>query len=981
MKYIKYILLSCVLLCAVYASAESPKREFRAVWLAAVGVDWPDKKVTTAGNSSQITAQKAELTGYLDKLVAGNVNAILYHVRPMADAFYKSSYEPWSHYLTGTRGKDPGYDPLAFAVEEAHKRGIEIHAWVNPFRHMASGVTGTDPIKSNNSSWLLNYSNTEYTGTWLDPGNPNVRAHIVKVIKEIVTNYDIDGVVFDDYFYPYGGTSDSKDKTSQNKYNTSGKSIADWRRDNIDQAIKATYDMIQSTKPYVRFGVSPFGIYSNTSAVYTKYGTSKPNKIEGLDAYNVIYCNTLEWMKGGYVDYISPQLYWSISDTKQSYKTLSKWWSDMAKKFSDQLGSKKVHFFSSQDCSAHGTSELGNQINYNREYTQQSAPGSVFFSYDDYISKGMPTYLKSNKFTQPALPPAMDWKSTTALAAPTNVKLNGSTLSWSHSSAKRFTVYAYTKGTNQATALASSSNLVGVVYGNSIDLSKVSGYASKTLAVCAYDRYGNEYAPGLYNAVTTSTVALKASTYNVTLSAPQGGSAYQDVTITASGLTDPISVATNITKTLTPECLSNWNNKTGGTLRIKLNTSQSPGTYSGYVAVQSGSSARIEINVTATITGGTTSTPTLSISKLWSKTVSQSGYLSTGAENRSMAYYNGKLYIPSKSAGSILVVDASTGTRTATLTIGDTNFSLHNVRITADGQLLYGNTKSATQSPSITVYKSSLTSGGSTEMGKGAIVGRSDYFYSYGSLNGSGFLLALSNTGNGLTKIPFASGSLQTAVQVSNSALPAAASAKAIPAADGTSFYATAKSFIPTKHSIASGALLESFGSDKPKTVAASGLAVFTVQGNTYMITPADMYGGFEVFDITKGLGSAKKVINATSALGSTDNAAMTVDFCTYVSGNSIYVYVLAPDNGIAAYKITYSTSSTAVEDVLAQQVWVSPTLEGVHVRFSGTQSINIYGINGTLVHSTIATDEYACELPQGMYIIRVGNSVHKFMK
>ncbi len=518
--------------------AVSPKHEFRSVWLAAVGVDWPNNKVSTSGNTTQINKQKAELSGYLDNLAANNMNAVCYHVRPMADAFYKSNINlvPWSHYLTGygKRGTDPGYDPLAYAVQEAHARGIELHAWVNPFRYEAQSMShgANDPIRKYHPDWILDYKSTTKKGTILDPANPDVRAHIVAVVKDIVEHYDVDGIIFDDYFYPYGGTT-TEDAASVTKWKPADMDVHDWRRENIDLLIKAVYDMIAaSSRPWVRFGISPFGIWTTDASAAKKYDVTLPSGITGSNTYKDLGCNTLAWMDGGYVDYVSPQLYWPTTQTKQSYTKLSQWWSDIAKTMSDrQSGSKKVHFFSSQDVSedrGSSTSEIGKQVDYNRQYDKLSAPGSIFFSYTDFVNRGMDDYLLANKFTAKSLPPAMDWKPTTTLAAPTNLKVSGKTLTWSHANAPRFTVYAYPKGTDKATALASSAYLLGITYAKSFDVSQVSNLANTTLAVCAYDRYGNEYEAGLYNAASTTPDNPTPSTPDMTFGSLkfyfQGGS-------------------------------------------------------------------------------------------------------------------------------------------------------------------------------------------------------------------------------------------------------------------------------------------------------------------------------------------------------------------------------------------------------------------------------------------------------------------------
>ena len=496
------ILLSCHCLNA----ATAPKREFRATWLATVSnIDWPRTKNNAA-------AQQAELTTYLDQCAAGGLNACCFQVRSLCDALYKSSYEPWAVCLTGTRGKDPGYDPLAFAIEEAHKRGLELHVWVNPFRITSAGsIPSSDKVYQNCKDYILKYDNGSFSGQILDPGNPNARAYVIKVLMEIINNYDVDGIIMDDYFYPYGGTTD-EDAVSKAAYKPAGMTDGDWRRDNVDKTIKALYDAIQASKPWVRFGMGPFGIWTMQSAVAQKYGISLPEGIVGLDDYEVQACNTVEWVKGGYVDYIAPQLYWSSQLAAQSYSVLNKWWAqDVCEHFSSQLpGNQRVDFYSSQ-AAYHaydgyrgyddGVVEIQRQIDFNRQYAP-STPGSIFYNTQSYVK--MYAQLQASHFTQRALPPAMDWKATATLAAPSDLTLSDHTLTWSHPSAERFTVYAFPKGTDTDDALSSSQYLLGVVYGKSYTVSTIADLSGYTLAVCAYDRYGVEYTPALYNEGTTT---------------------------------------------------------------------------------------------------------------------------------------------------------------------------------------------------------------------------------------------------------------------------------------------------------------------------------------------------------------------------------------------------------------------------------------------------------------------------------------------
>ena len=494
-------------LCSTFVFAANPKREFRATWLTThYRIDWPSSLAT---NASGITAQKRQLCAILDTLKAGNINAVMLQVRPTADAFYRSSYEPWSHNLTGTRGQDPGYDPLQYAIEECHKRGMECHAWVNPFRYEVNANSyGNVDIRAAHPDWLLYYANGSYNGTILDPGQPIVRQYVCNVMMEMVNNYDVDGMIWDDYFYPYGGTT-VEDSTSQRLYNTSGMDAGDWRRQNVNRTIEMIYDSIQAVKPWVRFGMAPFGIWTTQTAVAASYGITLPQGIYGLDDYSAQFCDPVAWIQGGYVDYIAPQIYWSTTSTGQNYNKLANWWGEVTRHFSDQLPEgRRVQFFSANnDYSDWVTvAEEAAQVRANRIAAPYDAPGAIFYNTNQYRAKGLINGLKGSVFSEKALPPAMDWKPAPAMAAPTGLTLNGTVLTWQHAdSASRFSVYVYPKGTAPKYE-TTSRYLYDIAGGQQIDLAKAGDLQDKTFIVCALDRYGNEFAPAYYNRADSEVV-------------------------------------------------------------------------------------------------------------------------------------------------------------------------------------------------------------------------------------------------------------------------------------------------------------------------------------------------------------------------------------------------------------------------------------------------------------------------------------------
>lgn len=516
MKHLRFIFSIILLTASLTLFANEPKYEFRATWLATVtSIDWPNKDTKAKDDASRLKQQQ-ELTTILDKLQAGNMNACCMQVRSLCDAMYQSSYEPWSAALTGTRGKNPGYDPLAFAIEEAHKRGLELHIWVNPFRVTTSGtLDSNDQLQQHAGEWIIKYNNSSFKGQIIDPGYPQARAYVIKVLMEIVNNYDVDGILMDDYFYPYGGTT-TEDAKSKSLYkpakvvdvNQDGDTDDDWRRANVDTCMKLLYDTLQAVKPWVRFGMGPFGIWSTQKKAADAYGLTLPSGIVGLDDYDVQACNTVEWVKQGWVDYINPQLYWSRDYAGQDYDVLCQWWAkDVCEHFSNLLpNGKKVHFCVSQ-AAYHaydgyngyddGVAEIQDQIDVNRANLSSGYNGSVFYNTTAYCK--MYQQLQASHFNHKALMPAMDWKVSEQLAAPTNLRVENNMLQWEHPTAERFTVYAYPMGLDLATAQKTGEYLQGIVYGKELSLNQIANWQGMTIAVCSYDRFGVEHGVAVWN--------------------------------------------------------------------------------------------------------------------------------------------------------------------------------------------------------------------------------------------------------------------------------------------------------------------------------------------------------------------------------------------------------------------------------------------------------------------------------------------------
>lgn len=492
--------LAAVLLAiAALPMSSGVKREVRSVWMATVwALDWPS-------STSSTTAQKNEMVKYLDVLQKNNFNAIYFQVRTMSDAFYKSSYEPWSSYLTGTRGKDPGWDPLAFVVEECHKRGMECHAWVNPYRFSTGSNWSTAQDQALKSAgMLLAYTKSDgKTTTILNPGLESVRKRIVDVCKEIISNYDVDGLVFDDYFYPEGipVTSSAGDYDLWQKSGAS-MTFGDWRRNNVNQMVADVYNMVQQQKPYVRFGISPAGAACTSAAVAAKHGIDRCPVASDWQ-YDGIFSDPVAWLEAGTIDYISPQLYWKTNHKTNPFGPMTKWWSYVAKHFGrHHYASHSISFLNSSNTTS-DWEEIGKQVQFSRDYTENEAPGAVFYSAAYVTGKkqsGFGEWLQVNKFQNKALTPAIDWKKSDLEKVQVSALSKRATvLSWAGVDNVRYSVYAVPESVNVETLDSNipAEYLLGVSYKTTYTMpdDKKSGY---NYAVCVLDRYGNEYEPVYY---------------------------------------------------------------------------------------------------------------------------------------------------------------------------------------------------------------------------------------------------------------------------------------------------------------------------------------------------------------------------------------------------------------------------------------------------------------------------------------------------
>ncbi|MEV5413427.1 family 10 glycosylhydrolase [Thermopolyspora sp. NPDC052614] len=467
------------------ADADFPKRQLRGVWIATVrNIDWPSKTGLSPDR------QRAEYVRILDQAVSRRLNAVFVQVRPAGDAFYKSDLEPWSEFLTGKPDGDPGWDPLPFLISEAHKRGLEFHAWFNPYR--AANDANTSRLPANHPArqhpeWVVKYEGRIY----YNPGLPEVRDHVTKVIKDVVQRYDVDGIHFDDYFYPYpSGGAKFNDAAAYKKYGK-GKSLADWRRDNVNTLVAQVDKTVHETKNQVKFGISPFGIWRNKAQDPTGSDTN------GMSAYDAIYADARAWIKTGTVDYILPQLYWSSSHRTASYSTLLPWWAREVRGTGVQLyiGQALYRVGTKDEPAWTKPGELPAHLALNRKYPE--VKGDVYFSAKQLSTNPLKVLdrIVADYYRRPALLPLMKERGGKAPAPVTGLQAANSTLRWRSSpGAAAYAVYRVAgKGDDCATATAR--NLLAVVPATGAAEQSYALRGNGTYYVTSLDRLQHESAP------------------------------------------------------------------------------------------------------------------------------------------------------------------------------------------------------------------------------------------------------------------------------------------------------------------------------------------------------------------------------------------------------------------------------------------------------------------------------------------------------
>ena len=484
----------------------SPKHEFRAVWIATVeNIDWPSKK----GLSS--AEQQTEFTYLLDYYRQTNFNAVVVQVRAAADAFYAKSSEPWSEWLTGQQGRapEPFYDPMAFMIDETHQRGMEFHAWLNLDRGTFSpkSVITADHVSRQHPEWFLTYGGRKL----FNLGLPDVRAYVAGVTANIVREYDVDGIHFDDYFYPYAieGQVLRDDEAYRQHYNGMAKN--DWRRDNVDKLILQLRDSIRAVKPFVKFGISPFGVWKNQKA------DPDGSPTNGGQSFYDLYADTRKWAQKGWIDYIVPQIYFTTEFERVPYRTMVDWWQGNCGRAHLYIGhgAYRVGNPRERDAAWRDPTQMATQVRYNRQVSEtaslsnkQPVLGSVYFSAKSLVNNplGVRDSLQTGAYRLPALVPPMFWIDSLPPLPVQNLTLTavtgGKTLTWQSAqaavdgdTARCFAIYRV-EGRRATVNVADPRNLLTVSPWNRVVTQFTDRTADPkkryTYAVTALDRLNNE---------------------------------------------------------------------------------------------------------------------------------------------------------------------------------------------------------------------------------------------------------------------------------------------------------------------------------------------------------------------------------------------------------------------------------------------------------------------------------------------------------
>ena len=549
----RILLISLIAVFSLTAlQAEAPKREVRAVWLTtAWALDWPSVRVPApvfapdgvtitneAARATARTQQQNQLMNILNRLYDANFNTIYFQVRPMSDAFFQSSFEPWSHWISSVRGADPGWSPLGWLIEHAHARGMEVHAWLNPYRYSSSTATffNSHPLDHavNNPEWLMDYTgigNHHAGSRILNPGIPAVRELIFDIVEELITNYNLDGIVFDDYFYQ-SGTTTAMDDAQFRAYNPWGfpdtaAGRAAWRREQIHLMVAGVQERINEVAPWVQWGLSPAGVAMGAN-IQQHYRDERELRrpSPGSDwQWSSLHADPVGWLQRGIIDYISPQVYWPISnDPSTDYERIMNWWAEVSNQFGRHLFSSNTATMGAVPDHAETRQQMIRQVEVNRAEDLNDVPGFVLFRDGTGHQRGVYTALRNNVFQHPVLTANFGWKEAPMQGLVENLTLSGRYLTWTYTNADtrvfpspfndvRYAIYAVPRANENAPDIfASSRYLIGISYITNFTLPAEISSATHKIAVAVFDRFGNIFPPRTLGG-TLTTIAPAQLTF------------------------------------------------------------------------------------------------------------------------------------------------------------------------------------------------------------------------------------------------------------------------------------------------------------------------------------------------------------------------------------------------------------------------------------------------------------------------------------
>jgi len=476
----------------------NPKRDMRGVFIPSVlSISWPTNRNATP------VVQQAELISILDDIKTNNYNVVFLQVRPECDALYKSTIEPWSYWITGAQGTAPSplWDPLVFAITEAHNRGLELHAWLNPYRaKRGTDTSSATHVTNAHPEWVFTASNNANLKV-LDPGLPAVQDYVVDVVEDIAIRYDVDGIHFDDYFYPkngmLSGTNTQDYQTYLDNKPTDISNIEDFRRYSVNQMIGKVYDALQSintnNNKNIVFGVSPFGIWKS----------GVPSGISGSSSYFDLYCDPISWLEAGKVDYLAPQLYWKITGA-QDYISLSQWWNDQAALYNKQVYVSQSYYKMDSSVSSWNwsSSEIQNQINQNRSTSMNATFGQISYRYNEIDNnlKGINTTLSGNEFKYKSFPAPIEGndKDNICPLKPENVRFGTLKIMWDIPTTAsdgdtpiKYVVYEFDDASQALSNMNDGSRILDIVVENELTLTQ-SQIDTKFFVVTSLDKNNNE---------------------------------------------------------------------------------------------------------------------------------------------------------------------------------------------------------------------------------------------------------------------------------------------------------------------------------------------------------------------------------------------------------------------------------------------------------------------------------------------------------